>query len=243
MMSFYSYRGIDDKTLDMRHNTTTGECYTLRHNENLKVEMAYLGKGSSNTNSQGWERDNSKYFNTLYQNHPEMFSKKNVARLNDGKNPIIDKKMILCNPEWAEYKGQPLIHHHIGGNGEAVAVPKNTHIGQGGIHNYEKSAGITENCKNFSARLENDPNAVGKTTSQLHEESIENVQISMEEFDTQSTETAQIEETQIQVSMEEVDAQATEAVQSQQMDNDESVENEADNDTSGINNNGGMDVE
>ena len=140
-MSFYSYDGIPNSVLDKQHTTSTGETYTLRHNESLKVEMSYVGKGKTNANAQGWERNSQKYFEALYQKHPEMFSKKNAARVKDGQSPIVDQKMISHNPDWAQYRNQPLVHHHIGGNGEAVAVPKNAHKGSGEIHNPEKSAG------------------------------------------------------------------------------------------------------
>lgn len=167
-MSFYSYEGVSDDVLDKVHTTSTGETYTLRHNENLKVEMQYLGKGNSNANSQGWERNSAKYFDSLYQSHPEMFSKKNAARVKDGHAPIVDAKMIAHNPGWEQYRNQPLVHHHIGGDGEAVAVPKNAHKGQGEIHNHEKAAGITDNCKSFSKTCGSQSDSVGKTTSQLH---------------------------------------------------------------------------
>lgn len=167
-MSFYSYEGVSDDVLDKVHTTSTGETYTLRHSENLKVEMQYLGKGNSNANSQGWERNSAKYFDSLYQSHPEMFSKKNAARVKEGHAPIVDAKMIAHNPGWEQYRNQPLVHHHIGGDGEAVAVPKNAHKGQGEIHNHEKAAGITDNCKNFSKTCGNQSDSVGKTTSQLH---------------------------------------------------------------------------
>ena len=167
-MSFYSYEGISDDVLDKVHTTSTGETYTLRHSENLKVEMKYLGKGNSNANSQGWERNSAKYFDSLYQSHPEMFSKKNAARVKDGHAPIVDAKMIAHNPGWAQYRNQPLVHHHIGGDGEVVAVPKNAHKGQGEIHNHEKAAGITDNCKSFSKTCGSQSDSVGKTTSQLH---------------------------------------------------------------------------
>lgn len=167
-MSFYSYEGVSDDVLDKVHTTSTGETYTLRHNESLKVEMQYLGKGNSNANSQGWERNSAKYFDSLYQNHPEMFSKKNAARVKDGHAPIVDAKMIVHNPGWEQYRNQPLVHHHIGGDGEAVAVPKNAHKGQGEIHNHEKAAGITDNCKSFSKTCGSQSDSVGKTTSQLH---------------------------------------------------------------------------
>lgn len=169
-MSFFSYEGVPNSVLDKQHTTSTGETYSLRHNENLKVEMSYLGKGNTNANSQGWERNSSKYFEALYRNHPEMFSKKNVVRIKDGHAPIVDQKMISSNPNWAQYRNQALVHHHIGGDGEAVAIPKNAHKGQGEIHNHEKSAGITDNCRSFSKKCASNPNSVGKTTSQLHAE-------------------------------------------------------------------------
>lgn len=173
-MSFYSYEGVSDDVLDKVHTTSTGETYTLRHSESLKVEMQYLGKGNSNANSQGWERNSAKYFGSLYQSHPEMFSKKNVARVKDGHAPIVDAKMIAHNPGWEQYRNQPLVHHHIGGDGEAVAVPKNAHKGQGEIHNHEKAAGITDNCKSFSKICGSQADSVGKTTSQLHSQYVGN---------------------------------------------------------------------
>lgn len=167
-MAFYSYEGVSNDVLDKTHTTSTGETYTLRHNEALKVEMQFLGKGNSSANSQGWERNSAKYFDALYQNHPEMFSKKNVVRIKEGNAPIVDQKMISCNPKWEQYRNQPLVHHHIGGDGEAVALPKNAHKGSGEIHNYEKAAGITDNCKSFSQKCAHQSDSVGKTTSQLH---------------------------------------------------------------------------
>jgi len=37
------------------------------------------------------------------------------------------------------------VHHHIGGGGQAVAVPSKIHKGFGGIHNNEKQLGIWNN--------------------------------------------------------------------------------------------------
>ena len=42
-------------------------------------------------------------------------------------------------------RGNRLIHHHIGGGGQAVAVPSGIHHGYGGIHNNEKQLGIWHN--------------------------------------------------------------------------------------------------
>ena len=38
--------------------------------------------------------------------------------------------------------GDKLVHHHIGGGGQAFPVPQKLHPGSGGIHNIEKEAGI-----------------------------------------------------------------------------------------------------
>lgn len=189
-MAFYSYEGVSDDVLDKVHTTSTGETYTLRHSDDLKVEMQYLGKGNSNANSQGWERNSAKYFDSLYQSHPEMFSKKNATRVKEGHAPIVDAKMIAHNPGWEQYRNQPLVHHHIGGDGEAVALPKNAHKGQGEIHNHEKAAGITDNCKSFSKICGAQSDSVGKTTSQLHSQFENNNSKSSQKSSTQTSNNA-----------------------------------------------------
>jgi hypothetical protein len=45
----------------------------------------------------------------------------------------------------AGLRGNPLIHHHVGGGGQAVAVPGGIHPGSGGVHNNEKQIGIWYN--------------------------------------------------------------------------------------------------
>ena len=169
-MSFYSYSGIPDSVIEKEHKTSTGETYSLKHNEKLKVEMPFLGKENTSANSQGWERNSSKYFEKLYNAHPEMFSKKNELRIQSGHAPVVDQKMISFNKEWGQYRNQTLVHHHIGGDGEAVALPENAHKGQGEIHNHEKAAGITDNCRSFSEKCALKHDSVGKTCSQLHSE-------------------------------------------------------------------------
>ena len=167
-MAFDAYKGISNKELSIQHTTSTGETYTLKHDERLKVDMVFLGQGESKANAQGWERDNSKYFSALSQNNPEMFSKKNLVRIQSGHAPVVDQKMIDAIPEWEQFRNQRLIHHHIGGDGEAVALPQNMHKGHGEIHNIEKEVGITGNCKKFSEECQKHPEAIGKTSSFLH---------------------------------------------------------------------------
>lgn len=42
-------------------------------------------------------------------------------------------------------RGNPLIHYHVGGLQQAVAVPEGLHIGSGGVHNNEKYLSIWHN--------------------------------------------------------------------------------------------------
>ena len=197
-MGFWAYNGLSDEELNKQYTTSTGEHYTLRHNEALKVEMQYIGKGKNNANSQGWERDSSKYFSELYQNHPEMFSAKNAIRVQQKQAPIVDQKMIDNNPQWAQYRNQVLVHHHIGGDGEAVAVPQNAHKGSGEIHNAEKEIGITDKCKEFSNQCGKDPNSVGKTASSLHINDTRTSTESPQESDQNNTSPSNLDEPKAQ---------------------------------------------
>lgn len=170
-MPIKAYDGIPDARLDEVHTTQNGKTYTIRCDEKLMVDMNFMGKNQSTSNSQGWERNSGKYFQQLYQNHPEMFSTKNVARIQNKQAPIVDQKMIAHNPQFAQFKGEALVHHHIGGDGQAVALPKSMHTGYGEIHNHEKKAGVTQNAKDFSQKCDNyaqkNVNAVGKTASEM----------------------------------------------------------------------------
>ncbi len=170
-MSFYCYKGIPESALDESHITSSGESYTLRHNDMLRVELPFLGKNAGKTNSQGWERNNFKYFTLLYRAHPELFSKKNIARLDEKTAPIVDQKMIQYIPEWEPFRNQTLIHHHIGGDGEIVAVPESVHSrGSGEIHIHETALGITDSCRQFSEWCASQPSSSGKNATLLHSE-------------------------------------------------------------------------
>lgn len=59
--------------------------------------------------------------------------------------PIVDKQFIEHFPQYAAYEGDDIKHHHIGRGGQAYAIPETLHPGYGGVHNYEKLAGVTDN--------------------------------------------------------------------------------------------------
>lgn len=105
----------------------------------------YKGKKKSGANAAGWERSASKHFNELLDKHPEFFSEANIERIENGLVPVVDDDFIKYFPQYKGCKGDKLIHHHIGGGGQAAAVPQSLHKGFGGIHNFEKEYKIRDN--------------------------------------------------------------------------------------------------
>lgn len=68
---------------------------------------------------------------------------------------MIDNTFIAYFPEYAQFKGDTLIHYHIGQAGQAVAVPKSIHPGGlSGVHEAEKSLGITANAELASLKCQ-----------------------------------------------------------------------------------------
>jgi hypothetical protein len=130
--------------------------YTLNHPLNLIIDAEFIGKKSNYANSQGWERDSNKYFKELYEMHPEYFSDSNKVRIMNNKAPIVNEKFLKYFPEYVDYKTQILVLHHIGGDGQMVAIPQDIHSkGFGEIHNVEKSLGIRDIAIEFSNQVEN----------------------------------------------------------------------------------------
>ncbi|MEC0127792.1 hypothetical protein [Paenibacillus pabuli] len=122
----------------------------------LLVEMPYVGKGKPDTNSERWLRDNSYYWNEMLNKHPQAFNQSNIDKINLGFSP-------KNNPTFRSYFTQydvedlynnTLIHHHVGGGGQAVAVPSGLHPGSGGIHNAEKGIGAWGNDSTYAELLE-----------------------------------------------------------------------------------------
>ncbi len=111
------------------------------------IDMPYGGKS---TNSQGWLRSINYFNRALYEQAPKAFSTDNLKRLEARKSLIVDNQMAAVFPQYQDFKGQKLKHHHIGGDGQVVGVPEVLHIGNGGVYNVEKNTGITESAQAFS---------------------------------------------------------------------------------------------
>ncbi len=114
----------------------------------LVVDMPYVGKGSSTANAEGWLRDSNYYWNEMLERHPDAFSSLNRSIV-EGKHPTLSTPVndATFRDYFEQYdvqglRGTQLLHHHIGGGGQAVGIPKPLHPGFGGVHNAEKNLGI-----------------------------------------------------------------------------------------------------
>ncbi|MBO6242000.1 MAG: hypothetical protein J6O61_14440 [Butyrivibrio sp.] len=149
-MAIDVYDGIPKKEITAERITSEGKKYTLNHPNELVINMRYKGEGMANANSQGWERSSNYYFKELLSKHPEVFSKKNNLRIDNGESPRVDARFVKCFPQYKGYENETLIHHHIGKDGQAVALPQSVHKGSGEIHIYENQLGITDKARAFS---------------------------------------------------------------------------------------------
>ncbi|WP_127534768.1 hypothetical protein [Paenibacillus kobensis] len=88
----------------------------------------------------------------MLEKYPESISKQKIEL---GFSPINDKQFREHFPQYdIKLYNDTLIHHHIGGGGQAVAVPSKLHPGSGGIHNAEKEAGIWGSDSQYAELLE-----------------------------------------------------------------------------------------
>ncbi|MBC2582753.1 RHS repeat-associated core domain-containing protein, partial [Clostridium sp. DJ247] len=151
-----NYRGVDLREVN--------PIYVA--NPKYIVEMDYVGRNFSGKNSQGWKRNPGEYFKQLLKQSPEIFSDRNKKMILNNEAPTVDKTFIKHFPQYKGYEDNELVHHHIGGGGQAMPVPTGVHPGSGGIHNEEKRLGIfgdTGNDKVYADYLENIKNRTGKT--------------------------------------------------------------------------------
>lgn len=170
-MRIAAYNGISRSEIVAKRVTSEGKIYSLDHADALIVNMRYKGEGRANTNSQGWERSSTYYFREIQGKHPEIFSKKNTARIERGESPRVDACFVRSFPQYKGFENETLIHHHVGKGGQAVAIPQSIHKGSGEIHIYENELGITEYARNFSNKCKDichrDAHMIGCTSDQF----------------------------------------------------------------------------
>lgn len=195
MSEIYAYSGISQNEINANRETSEGKFYSLNHPKELLVSMRYNGQDSSGSNSQGWERNSSYYFSQMKNNHPEYFSNKNISRIAIGESPKVDAKFVKNFPQYKGYEGETLIHHHIGKDGQAVAVPSSIHKGSGEIHTIENNLGVTKNAESFSTscekRCSQNPSLLGQTSDKFKSLEISNSKIKNNAFTRKGKESPQ----------------------------------------------------
>jgi len=83
--------------------------------------------GASGTNAFGFNRDSSAYFRLLMQQQPQMFSARNVERINNREAPQVDSQWVQFNPTHQSFLNSRLVHHHWMQGNTAVAIPEPLH--------------------------------------------------------------------------------------------------------------------
>lgn len=113
-------------------------------------------KLSTVVNPQGWLRSGGYYFAQLYEKYPDAFSLDNIKDIKKGKAPKLSQEFVdyFNLEEYRPYIGEMLIHHHIGEDGQAIALPETIHPGYGGIHNVEKNIGVTKKATEYSNKVQ-----------------------------------------------------------------------------------------
>jgi len=149
MNTIHAYEGISKSEIMKLRITSTGKKYSLNHPKELIVSMRYTPMESTK-NTQGWESDQRVYWSAVMERCPQCLDSKNQKRLADGHCPRVNKTFIDYFPQYKDFNEQKLYHHHIGGNGDAVAMPKDAHTGFGEVHNIERQLSIRENAENYT---------------------------------------------------------------------------------------------
>lgn len=161
MKTIHSHTGISQDKINSQFQLKTDSdeiiIYTINYNKELVVDMPFKGKleeRKRDRNSFGWKEDKNHYFKELLNKNPEYFSIKNKERIESNLSPKVDKQYVSFFPEYEEFIGDTIIHHHIGQDGQAVGIPSRLHKGYGGVHNVERAIGITQNSFEFSQQVQ-----------------------------------------------------------------------------------------
>lgn len=167
MNKIHAYEGISRSEIIKPRCTSSGKEYSLNHPRELIVSMRYTPI-ASNKNPQGWESDQKAYWAAIRERCPQCLDYKNRKLIECGSCPRVNKTFSDYFPQYKEFQDQKLFHHHIGGNGDAVAVPIEVHKGFGEIHNIEKQLTIRDNAEQYSRECRSlcakDQKLYGKTS-------------------------------------------------------------------------------
>jgi len=114
--------------------------------QRLVVEMPFVKGTGKKQNSLGYARNPKYYWESLYKRHPEAFSVENLQRIKKREFRKIENDKtfygVFKQYDHPSLHENRLVHHHIAGGSQAVALPKELHKGSGDIHTVEKVMGV-----------------------------------------------------------------------------------------------------
>lgn len=88
-----------------------------------------------------WNR--SWYWDQVRKQAPYMFDGNNNYLIDEGISPKVNKQFIKHNPQFMNFKGEVLHHHHYLQGDIAYALPKKLHVGKGFTKLWHKFGGKT----------------------------------------------------------------------------------------------------
>jgi hypothetical protein len=106
------------------------------------IEMPWRGV-TDKSNVQGYLRDHE-YFWKQYvanKNWAVHLSRDNQMLISSGAPPIVNDTWISHHPQHAPYKGDKLVHHHIGQGSRTVAIPETLHRAHNVLHQKQQTVG------------------------------------------------------------------------------------------------------
>jgi hypothetical protein len=106
-----------------------------------QIEMPYVGSGAPNTTEKGYLRDQAHFWREYRKKWPDHLSPANRTSIANGRPPVVDDTWIRANAQHARYRGETLIHHHIGQGGRAVAIPEGLHRAHSLLHPQRQTVG------------------------------------------------------------------------------------------------------
>jgi hypothetical protein len=106
------------------------------------IEMPWTGvKGASS--KMGYLRDNKFFWRNYAANMgwAVHLSPSNLELIKNGFSPVCDEQWIKHHPQHAAYKGDTLVHHHIGQGSRTVGIPETLHRAHNVMHQQRETVG------------------------------------------------------------------------------------------------------
>lgn len=79
--------------------------------------------------SEGAARNAKQFWTQWAEKHPETLSETNLAKIQKGRSPTVDKQWISIFPEHQSYISQVIEHHHLDYGTTVYPLPTTLHRG------------------------------------------------------------------------------------------------------------------